>query len=154
MPVFSRRSVLQAATVGGIGLIAGCSALEPDTQPPVDISILNSTSSAVTIRIQVTDDSESDEEMLFSESFDLSPYESGEQTANSTMKRPDAFRALDATVICTADGRREQFSFEASCQSESEIDEGFTIEWADDGDRGDELRYQQSRCSGESQRII
>jgi len=147
MSVFSRRSVLRAATVGSIGLIAGCSALEPDTQPPVDISVLNSTPSAVTIRIQVTDDSESDEEMLFSESFDLSPYEPEEQTANSSIERPDAFRALDATVICTAEGSREQFSFEASCRSESDIDEGFTIEWADDGDRGDELRYRQSQCS-------
>lgn len=143
----SRRSVLQAAAAGSVGLVAGCSALGTGSEPPVDISVLNSTPAPVTIELEVVEDASSETSMLFSETFELSAYKPGTRTRNSDADRQNAFQASEATVICKAYGNREQFSFEASCvDSESGIDEGFTVEWADDGDRGDELRYRQSRC--------
>jgi len=130
-------------------LIAGCSTLGFGSEPPVDITVLNSTPAPVAIDLEVVDDAGSEGSVLFSETFELSAYKPGTRTRNSDAERPNAFQADEATVICKAKGKREQFSFKASCtESEKNVEDGLTVEWAEDGDRGEEFQYRYARCFG------
>jgi len=143
----SRRSVVRAIALSGTALSAGCSTLGGEREPPVDVSVLNSTPNPVTIDIAVVDRTAEAEDVLFSDSFDLEPYQPGTRTQGSDMDRQAAFRAAEASIVCAANGQEEQFTFEASCvDSDSGIDEGFTVEWADDKYEETEFRYRQSRC--------
>ncbi|WP_227131442.1 hypothetical protein [Halorubellus salinus] len=144
----SRRSVLRAAAVGTTLIVPGCSSIGGSAKPPVDINVLNSTPVPVRIELSARTQPEPDGEVLFSDVFELSPYKPGTQTKGSSMERVNAFAANEALIVCHSPNDERFFKFEPSCQNTDELDEGFTVEWADNGDTGDELRYRQSTCSG------
>lgn len=144
----NRRSVLRAAASGTALLGAGCSSIGGSTKPPVDVTVLNSTPTAVTIELAARTEPAPDGTRLFSETFDLSAYQPGTRTKGSSAERANAFTATEAHIRCRVSDEERYFTFEASCENTAELDEGFTVEWADDVHTADELRYRQSTCSG------
>jgi hypothetical protein len=143
----SRRSVLQAVATSGACLVAGCSSLDLGSEPPVDVNVLNYTSAEITLNIRAIDEDESDEEILFQKSFDLEAYQSDDEMKGYNANRQDAFRASAASIYCSVDGKDKQFDFEASCgDSDSDIDDGFTVEWREGDDHKKKFVFRQSDC--------